>query len=80
MKVSGQLQAPAALAPGKEPLVYPLDRRLGKPQSRSPPIKWVPGVFHGNKEVGAWADHSHPWSAEVKREWRYTSIPPCFTE
>jgi hypothetical protein len=32
--VSGQLQAPAALTPGKSPS-YPLDRRLGGPQSRS---------------------------------------------
>jgi hypothetical protein len=32
--VSGQLHAPAALPPGKEPR-YPLDRRLGGPQSRS---------------------------------------------
>jgi hypothetical protein len=34
MEVSGQLHAPAALLPGKEPL-YPLDRRLGGTQSRS---------------------------------------------
>jgi hypothetical protein len=34
MEVSGQLHDPAALHPGKEPLV-PLDRRLGGPQSRS---------------------------------------------
>jgi hypothetical protein len=32
MEVSGQLHAPAALLPGKE---YPLNRRLGEPQSRS---------------------------------------------
>jgi hypothetical protein len=32
--MSGQLHAPAALTPGKEPR-YPLDRRLGGPQSRS---------------------------------------------
>jgi hypothetical protein len=32
--VSGQLHAPAALFPGKSP-PYPLDRRLGGPQSRS---------------------------------------------
>jgi hypothetical protein len=32
--VSGQLHASAALISGKEPL-YPLDRRLGGPQSRS---------------------------------------------
>jgi hypothetical protein len=32
--VSGQLHAPAALPPGKEPQ-YPLDRWLGGPQSRS---------------------------------------------
>jgi len=35
MEVSGQLNAPAALPPGKESLCYPLDRRLGGPQSRS---------------------------------------------
>jgi hypothetical protein len=34
MEVSGQLHAPAALPPGKSPW-YPLDRRLGGPQSRS---------------------------------------------
>jgi hypothetical protein len=34
MEVSGQLHAPAALSPGKSPW-YPLDRRLGWPQSRS---------------------------------------------
>jgi hypothetical protein len=34
MKVSGQLHTPAALSPAKE-LWYPLDGRLGGPQSRS---------------------------------------------
>jgi hypothetical protein len=34
MEVSGQLHAPAALPPGKDPR-YQLDRRLGGPQSRS---------------------------------------------
>jgi hypothetical protein len=34
MEVSGQLHAPAALPPGKSPW-YPLDRRLGGPQSQS---------------------------------------------
>jgi hypothetical protein len=34
MEVSGQLHAPAALPPGKNPW-YPFDRRLGGPQSRS---------------------------------------------
>jgi hypothetical protein len=33
MEVSGQLYAPAALPQGKSPW-YPLDRRLGGPQSR----------------------------------------------
>jgi hypothetical protein len=34
MEVSGQLHFPAALPQGKTPW-YPLDRRLGGPQSRS---------------------------------------------
>jgi hypothetical protein len=34
MEVSGQLHAPAAYSQGKSPW-YPLDRRLGGPQSRS---------------------------------------------
>jgi hypothetical protein len=34
MEVSGQLHTPAALPQGKSPW-YPLDRRLGGPQSRS---------------------------------------------
>jgi len=33
MEVSGQLHAPAALSPGNSPR-YPLDRRMGGPQSR----------------------------------------------
>jgi hypothetical protein len=33
-EVSGQIHAPAALPSGKEPR-FPLDRRLGGPQSRS---------------------------------------------
>jgi hypothetical protein len=33
MGVSGQLHAPAAFTPGKEPR-HPLDRRPGGPQSR----------------------------------------------
>jgi hypothetical protein len=36
MEVSGQIHAPAALPPGKQ-LRYPLDRRLGGPQSQSGP-------------------------------------------
>jgi len=36
MEMSGQRHDPAALLPGKEPLVpIPLDRRLGEPKSRS---------------------------------------------
>jgi hypothetical protein len=35
MEVSGQLHAPAALPPGKDPPRYPLDRGLGGPQNRS---------------------------------------------
>jgi hypothetical protein len=34
MEVSGQLHAPAALLPGKEPW-YPLDRKLGGHQGHS---------------------------------------------
>jgi hypothetical protein len=34
MEVSGQLHAPAALLTGKSPR-YPLDKKLGGPQSRS---------------------------------------------
>jgi hypothetical protein len=34
VEVYGQLHAHVALPPGKSPL-YPLDRRLGGPQSRS---------------------------------------------
>jgi hypothetical protein len=33
MEVNGQLQAAAALSPEKNPR-YPLDRRLGRPQSQ----------------------------------------------
>jgi len=40
MEFSGHLYSPTALPPGKEPW-YPLDRRLGGPQSQS---------GHGGKE------------------------------
>jgi hypothetical protein len=40
---SGQLHAPATLAPGKQPW-YPLDRRLGGPQNRSEHLWTVPGI------------------------------------
>jgi hypothetical protein len=35
MEVRGQLQTPAALPPEKEPAHYPMDRKLGEPQSQS---------------------------------------------
>jgi hypothetical protein len=35
MEVSGQVHSPAALPQGKKSPWYPLDRRLGGPQSRS---------------------------------------------
>jgi hypothetical protein len=35
MGVSDQFHDPAALPPGKKPTWYPVDRRLGGPQSRS---------------------------------------------
>jgi hypothetical protein len=34
--------------------------------------QWVPGVKRPESE----ADHSPPGSAEVKKTWIYTSIPP----
>jgi hypothetical protein len=38
------------------------------------PIQWVPGVFTPVvKRPGREADHSHPYSAEVKNAWSYTS-------
>jgi hypothetical protein len=41
-----------------------------------PPIQWVPGALSlGVKRPGREADHSPPFSAEVKNEWSYTSTP-----
>jgi hypothetical protein len=67
MEVNGQLHAPAALPPGKEPL-YPLDRRLGGPQSHSgrggeeknsqPP----PGIEHGSPIVRPVAQRYTDWA------------------
>jgi hypothetical protein len=53
---------------GKSPR-YPLDMRLGGPQSRSG------GHFRRVKRPGREAVHS-PSSAEVKKMWLYTSTPP----
>jgi hypothetical protein len=45
--------------------------------STQPPIQWVPwALFPGVKRPGYEADHSPPTSAEVKKIWIYTSIPP----
>jgi hypothetical protein len=42
-----------------------------------PPIQWVQGALSsGVKQQGREADHSPPTSAEVKKMWIYTSIPP----
>jgi hypothetical protein len=41
-----------------------------------PPIQWVPGTLSpGVKRQGREADHSPPFSAEVKKMWIYTSTP-----
>jgi hypothetical protein len=45
------------------------DRLCGPPQ---PPIQWIPGALSPGSE----ADHSPRASAEVKKMWIYTSIPP----
>jgi hypothetical protein len=42
-----------------------------------PPIQWLPGIISSEvKRLGREADHSSPASAEVKKMWIYTSIPP----
>jgi hypothetical protein len=44
--------------------------------STEPPIQWVPGaLFAGVKRLGREADRSPLTSAEVKKEWIYTSTP-----
>jgi hypothetical protein len=48
------------------------DRLLGPPN-----LQWVPGALSpGVKWLGREDDHSPPTSAEVKKMWIYTSIPP----
>jgi hypothetical protein len=45
--------------------------------STQPPIHWVPvALSPGVKRAGCEADHSPLASAEVKKMWIYTSIPP----
>jgi hypothetical protein len=42
-----------------------------------PPIQWIPGALSpGLKRSGREADHPSPTSAEVKKIWIYTFIPP----
>jgi hypothetical protein len=49
-------------------------RLWGPPQ---PPIQWVPGALSPEvKRPGREADHLPPTSAEIKKMWIYTSIPP----
>jgi hypothetical protein len=40
-----------------------------------PPVQWVPGLSRGVKRPGRSADHPPPSSAEVKKEYSYTSTP-----
>jgi hypothetical protein len=41
------------------------------------PIRVVPRVLSaGVKQPGSGAEHSSPFSAEVKNAWNYTSTPP----
>jgi hypothetical protein len=41
-----------------------------------PPVQWIPGTFSPDvKRPKREADHSSPFSAEVKNAWRYTSTP-----
>jgi len=42
------------------------------------PFSWsmVTGVLYQRKAAGAWSNHPHPSSAEVKNAWRYTSASP----
>jgi hypothetical protein len=45
--------------------------------STQPPIQRIPGTLSlGVKKPEREADHSSPTSAEVKKMWIYTSIPP----
>ena len=39
-----------------------------------PPTQWVPGALSPGHE----ADHSHPSTAKVVNEWRYTCTPRVF--
>jgi hypothetical protein len=41
-----------------------------------PPTQWVPAFFPGDKAAGREVGHSPESPAEVKNEWRYTSIFP----
>jgi len=40
------------------------------------PVHWVPGHSPGVKRPGSGVDHRTPSSAELKKEWIYTSTPP----
>jgi hypothetical protein len=58
---------------------FPLDKRLGGPQSCSgrggeSPVQWIPEV----KLPGHEADHKLPSSAEVKNLLELSSTPPYF--
>jgi hypothetical protein len=59
---------------GNFSLHHRIQNGSGAPQS---PIRWVPGALSlGVKRPGREADHSIPYSAEVKNAWSYTSTPP----
>jgi hypothetical protein len=46
-------------------------------KSGQPAIQWIPVALSLEvRRTGREADHSPPSSAEVKREWNYTSTPP----
>jgi hypothetical protein len=67
MEVSGQLHAPVALPQGKSPW-YPLDRRLGGPQSRS-----GRGGLEKNSQPPQGIEPQNP-AAQRYTEWAVTAL------
>jgi hypothetical protein len=74
--LAGRLRSWSSSPGGSKNFHFSMSSRLTR-RSTQPPIQCVTGALSPEvKRPGRDADHSPPTSAEVKKTWIYSSIPP----